>query len=58
MAERMLKGGTDIDGSVEIVSNEQFNLSNRATEDLVDRGLVNGFVSSYDGLVRTGSSCG
>ncbi len=51
MAVRVLNSGANVDSAIEIVADQEFDLTNRAGEDCVHRRIVDGFVTSDHGLV-------
>lgn len=54
---RMLEGRANIDSAIEIVPNQEFNLTNGACKDSVDSCVVDGSIAGYDSGIGA-STCG
>ncbi len=55
MTERMLNSASNVDGAVEIVPDQKFDLANMAAKDGIDGGVVDGLVTGNNGLVCAGT---
>jgi hypothetical protein len=55
MTERVLNSCADVDGAVEIVPDQEFDLWNRAAEEGIDGGVIDGLVTGNHGLICAGT---